>query len=389
MIKYRLSSRTKQLEPSATAEISNLVSNKQRKGIDIIQLAEGEPDFDTPSNIKRAAYEALEEGKTKYQPTKGDYELRKAIQDKLKETNSINTDPGHIMVTPGAKFGIYLAFQALLDKGDSIMLLEPSWVTFAPAATLAGASVIKIRLDRNNGFRPDLEKIEEKMDNSVKLIVLNSPCNPTGTVYEMSTIKRIAQLVENNNAFVLSDELYEDLIFEGSHYSPGSEFDNVITISGFSKSFAMTGWRLGYTVAPKKIIDGMEKIYQHSTTCVNSFSQAGALEALVSDESQEVLREMFNKYKSRRSLIMSLIDDSTLFTCDKPQGTFYCFPEYDADISSLDLAKELLEQVNVATVPGAAFGKGGEGHLRLCYATSEEDISEAFERIEDFSPKLG
>ncbi|MBS3787348.1 pyridoxal phosphate-dependent aminotransferase [Candidatus Bipolaricaulota bacterium] len=387
-MKYTLSDRTRQLEPSATGEVSNLVQSKKREGIDIIQLAEGEPDFDTPKNIKEAAIEALKTGKTGYQPTKGDYELREAIQNKLRRQNSIDTDISQIMVTPGAKFGIYLAFQALLQPGDSIMILEPSWVTFVPSASLTGANVIRVNLDDKRGFQPNIDLIEDEMDDSVKLIVLNSPCNPTGSVYDKEAIKEIARMARENGSFILSDELYEDLVFEGSHYSPGSEFENIITVNGFSKSFAMTGWRLGYVVAPEKIIDGMEKLYQHSATCVNSFSQWGACEALVSEKSQKALREMVKEYENRRSLIMSLINKSSLFSCERPQGAFYCFPKYDAEISSVELSKKLLEKKNVATVPGKAFGENGEGYLRLCYAASEEDIKKAFKRIEDFTREL-
>jgi len=387
-MKCTLSDRTRQLKPSATSEVSNLVESKKRSGVEVIQLAEGEPDFDTPKNIKEAAIEALKTGKTDYQPTKGNYELREAIQNKLQRQNSINTNISQIMVTPGAKFGIYLAFQALLEPGDSIMILEPSWVTFVPSASLTGANVIRVALDSEKGFQPDVDLIEDKMDDSVKMIVLNSPCNPTGSVYEEDTIKEIARLAKNNGTFILSDELYEDLVFEGSHYSPGSEFENIITVNGFSKSFAMTGWRLGYVVAPEKIIDGMEKLYQHSATCVNSFSQGGAYEALVSEKSQKALREMVQTYEDRLLLMMSLINKSLLFSCERPQGAFYCFPKYNAEISSVELSKKLLEKKNVATVPGKAFGKNGEGYLRLCYAASEEDISEAFNHIEDFAREL-
>ncbi|RKX41999.1 MAG: pyridoxal phosphate-dependent aminotransferase [Thermotogae bacterium] len=386
---FGLSRRTAQLRPSATAEISNVVKRMKRQGIsDVVSLDVGEPCFDTPPNIKWAAWEALQAGKTAYEPTAGDYELRDEICQKLKRDNAITVDVDDIIVTPGAKFAIYLAFQAVLEKGDRVMLLDPAWVSYEPIAKIAGADAVRVPTFEADGFQPDLAAVEEAMDDSVKIVVVNSPCNPTGAVYDEVTIRTIVELAKGHETLVLSDEIYEYLIYEGRHYSPASEFDNVITVNGFSKTYAMTGWRLGYVTAPKEILKGMLKIYQHSVTCVTAFAQAGAIEALRSEESQQAVKRMVEGYKERRAVMLELIQQSEFFDLSvEPQGAFYCFPSYRLKKPSVEFAKELLEEVHVATVPGAAFGECGEGHLRLSYATSVENIVEAFERIESYLRK--
>lgn len=374
------------LDPSATEELDNKVKKMEQNGVDdIISLGVGEPYFDTPENIKKAAWNSLKEGKTNYEPTAGDHELRKEIAKKFKRDNDIDADVEDIIVTPGAKFSIYLAFETVLEEGDQVMLLEPAWVTYEPVAHLNGAEVIRVPTDKEEGFQPDIEAVKEAMTEKVKIIVINSPCNPTGAVYEASRIREITELAEENNAWVLSDEPYEFQVYEGEHFSPGSEYDNVITVNAFSKSHAMTGWRLGYCTAPKEILGGMIKIYQHSATCVNSFSQSGAIEALRSEESKKAIEEMTQGYRVRREKMIELIEKSDFLELhSEPEGAFYCFPSYKLDKPSMDFSKELLEEAHVATVPGAAFGESGEGHLRLSYSTSLENIEEAFERIEDY-----
>jgi len=386
MMRNVLSEKIAQLEPSATEEVDNTVKKMQRNGVkDIVSLGVGEPCFDTPINIKNAAWEALKAGKTKYEPTAGDYELREEICKKLKRDNNIDVGVDDVIVTAGGKFAIYLAFQAVLEKGDQVMILDPAWVTYEPAVRIAGAGVVRVASSETDGFQPNLKAIRKAMNNSVKIMVINSPCNPTGAVFEESTIRKITNMAREQGALLLSDEIYEYLIYEGEHYSPGSEFDNVITINGFSKSHAMTGWRLGYVTAPREILEGMIKIYQHSVSCVTAFAQAGAVEALRTEESRQAMKRMVEGYKERRAIMMKLIQQSQFFDCSTaPQGAFYCFPSYRLQKPSVEFAKELLEKSHVATVPGAAFGECGEGHLRLSYATSTDLISEAFKRMETF-----
>lgn len=386
---FKVSKKIKNLKVSASVEVNNLVNEMRHEGIkDIISLGAGEPDFDTPENIKRVAWEALQKGKTKYESTKGSYELREEISKKLENENEISVGVEDIIVTPGAKFAIYLTFQAVLEKGDRVLLLEPAWVSYEPAAKLAGAKIARVNLAESSGFQPDLGAIKAAMEKSVKIIVLNTPCNPSGVVYSKSIIRNIAELAAEYEALLLSDEIYEHLIFDGKHYSPGSEFENVVTVNGFSKSFAMTGWRLGYVIAPKEILEGMIKIYQHSATCVNAFAQAGAIEALRSEESRQAREQMIEEYKKRWALTKDFIYESKFLDCVASQGTFYCFPSYSFDKESVNLAKELLRKNHVATVPGSAFGECEEGHLRLSFATSRENLCEAFDRMESFFKDL-
>ncbi len=386
---YKIAQKVAQLELSATDEVDNIVKRMQRGGItDIISLGGGEPCFDTPQNIQDAAERALRAGKTKYEPTTGEYELREAISHKLKRENGIDVTAKEIIVTPGGKFAIYLAFQAALEPGDRVMILEPAWVSYKSMAQLASAEVVSVECAASTGFQPDLDAIRDAMDDSIKLLVINSPNNPTGAVYDPATLRGIAEIAQRHGALVLSDEVYEYLLYEGEHYSPASEFDNVLTTNSFSKSYAMTGWRLGYVTGPSDILDGMVKIYQHSATCVNAFAQAGALKALTSEESRHASQQMMVGYRERRDLVVELVDQSPVFDSVAPQGAFYCFPSYILDDSSLTLAKNLLEEAHVATVPGAAFGECGEGFLRLCYSTSKENLVEAFERMNDFAQKI-
>jgi len=381
-----LSKKIEKLEPSATEEVDNLVKRMKQSGVtDIVSLGVGEPCFDTPENIKNAACEALKAGKTKYEPTAGDYELREAICEKFKRDNGIDVGVDDVVVTAGGKFGIFLAFQAVLSEKDRVMILDPAWVTYEPAARIAGASVIRIPCKEVNGFQPDIGRIRQAMDDSVRIIVINSPCNPTGAVYEPSTIREIVKVARDYDALVLADEVYEYLRYAGEHYSPASEYDNVITVNAFSKSYAMTGWRLGYVTGPKDVVQGMIKVYQHSTSCVTAFAQSGGIEALRSEESRKASQQMVKGYAERRALMLKHIRESDFFNCSiEPAGAFYCFPSYNLNKPSAKLAQELLEKVHIATVPGSAFGECGEKHLRLSYATELHLISEAFSRIETF-----
>lgn len=388
-MRHILSTRIADMASSATEETDNEVKRLLRDGAkDVISLGVGEPCFDTPANIKRAACDAMMAGKTKYEPTAGDYALREAICAKLRRDNAIGVSIDEVMVTPGAKYSIYLAFQAVIEKGDRVVILDPAWVSYEPAAQMAGADVVHISSSGAEGFQPDLDKVRAAFREPVKLVVVNSPCNPTGTVFEPEVICEITKMARDVGAYVLSDEIYETLNYGAPKYSPASEFDNVITVNGFSKSYAMTGWRLGYVAAPREILSGMLKITQHSTSCVTAFAQSGAIEALTSEASQAAATEMVRGYAKRRSLMTDLIRASEYFECKhEPRGAFYCFPSYSVNEPSLRVAHSILSETHVATVPGVAFGACGEGHLRLSYATTEEGIREAFERMEDFFRK--
>jgi len=385
---YKVARKVAQLELSATDEVDNIVKRMRRAGIDdIISLGGGEPCFDTPDNIQAAAQRAMQGGKTKYETTTGDYGLREAIAKKLGRENGIWARPEDVIVTPGGKFAIYLAFQSVLEPGDRVMVLEPAWVSYKSMAQLAGAEIVAVECPASAGFQPDLDVVEAAMDSCVKFIVVNSPNNPTGAVYDAETLRGLGRIAQRYGALLLCDEVYEVLLYDGRLYSPASEFENVVTVNSFSKSYAMTGWRLGYATGPQEILEGMVKIYQHSATCVTAFAQAGALEALSSEDSRRASQQMMTGYKERRDLTMELQERSTFFDCVAPQGAFYTFPSYGLSMPSLELATKLLEEAHVATVPGAAFGACGEGFLRLCYSTSKEELVEAFDRMETFFRK--
>ncbi len=382
---YKIATKVANLELSATDEVDNIVKRMRRAGVDdIISLGGGEPCFDTPQNIQEAAGRAMHDGMTKYEPTTGAYEFREALAAKFAKENGIHVGPEEIIVTPGGKFAIYLAFQTVLEPGDRVMVLEPAWVSYKSMAQLAGAGVVSVDCQASNGYQPDLEAMEAAMDGSIKYIVVSSPNNPTGAVYDPASLRGMAELAKRYGALVLCDEVYEYLLYEGEHYSPASEYDNVVTVNSFSKSYAMTGWRLGYVTGPREVLDGMIKIYQHSATCVTAFTQAGGIEALTSSESRAASQQMMAGYRERRDLTMELIEASEYFDCAPPQGAFYAFPTYSLEMPSLEFATRLLEEAHVATVPGSAFGTCGEGALRLCYSTSLENIREAFQRMETF-----
>jgi aspartate aminotransferase len=385
---HRIALKVANLELSATDEVDNIVKRMRQSGIDdIISLGGGEPCFDTPQNVKEAACRALAAGKTKYEPTTGDRELRAEIGKKLRRENGIDVGAEEIIVTPGGKFAVYLAFQAVLEPGDRVMLLEPAWVSYKSMAQLAGAGVVTVECRAADGFVADLDAVRESMDRSVRFIVVSSPCNPTGAVYDRSTLRGIAEIAQEYGALVLSDEVYEYLLYEGEQYSPASEYENVVTVNGFSKSYAMTGWRLGYVTAPKAVLEGMIKIYQHSATCATAFAQAGGIEALTSEESQRASRQMMAGYRERRDLMLELLNKSEFFDCVTPHGAFYGFPSYRLEMPSLQFATKLLEEAHVATVPGSAFGACGEGYLRLCYSTSKPNLVEALDRMENLARK--
>jgi aspartate aminotransferase len=386
---YKVAQKVSQLELSATDEVDNIVKRMRRAGVDdIISLGGGEPCFDTPPNIQEAAERAMRAGKTKYEPTTGDFDLREAIAGKLERENGIAVEPGDIIVTPGGKFAIYLAFQAGLEPGDRVLVLEPAWVSYKSMAQLAGAEVVTVECQAGDGFQPNLDAIRAVMDDSVRFVVVNSPNNPTGAVYDAQTLRSLAQIAQRHGALLLCDEVYEYLLYQGEHYSPASEAENVVTVNSFSKSYAMTGWRLGYVTGPQEILEGMVKIYQHSATCVTAFAQAGAVEALTSEESRRASQEMMAGYRDRCELTMKLIGRSAYLDCAAPRGAFYTFPSYTLDMPALEFATKLLEEAHVATVPGAAFGACGEGFLRLCYSTSKENLVEAFDRMETFIRNL-
>ncbi|MDI6889033.1 MAG: pyridoxal phosphate-dependent aminotransferase [Methanocellales archaeon] len=374
-----LSERVNRIEESATLRISDLANKLKRAGKDIISFSVGEPDFTTPQHIIDAAKKALDEGRTHYTPSTGIPELREAIANKFKE-NDISASPNEIIVTPGAKQAIFEATLATLNEGDEAILFDPAWVSYESCVKLAGAKPIWVKTDEKRGFIP--EDFLESVTKKTKLIIVNTPGNPTGAVFDENTLKLIADIARDHDLFVLSDEVYEKIIYEGKHLSIAS-FDGMpertITVNGFSKAYAMTGWRLGYATAPPEILDAMLKIQQHSASCATSFAQYGAVAALTG--AQECIAEMVSEFRARRNLLVDGLKSIGL-ECTRPKGAFYVFVNVGQYGSGMDVAERLLNEAYVAVTPGGAFGPSGTNYVRISYATSQARISEGLERIE-------
>jgi len=372
--------RLQNITESATLRISNLANELKSQGKDIISFSLGEPDFATPSHIIDAAKASLERGETHYTPSPGIPELRKAITEKLKKDNKIETKPGNIIVTPGAKQAIFEVILSVLREGDEAILFDPAWVSYDPCIQLAGARTIWAPTSRNNGFSP--ENISEYITKKTKLIVINSPCNPTGSVYSKETLKEIADISIDKNIFVLSDEIYEKIIYDREHISIASldgMQDLTITVNGFSKAYAMTGWRLGYVNAPKEVYEPMLKLHSHSVSQATSFVQYAGIAALRGD--QAPVASMVREFRARRDLLIRGLNKIGI-KCARPDGAFYAFADVSEYGTGEKVAELLLNKAFVATTPGSAFGEAGNDFIRISYATSQERIKEALRRIE-------
>jgi len=369
---------------SETMKISKLASTMEDEGKDIISLAVGEPDFDTPDFIVEAAYEAMKEGFTHYTQSQGIPELREAIAEKSRKENDLDFSAENILVTP-TKQSIFMSVLAHLDDGSEVILSDPAWVSYAPIVKFADGIVRRAPVDEHD-FSLDPEVLKEKISSRTKMIILNSPNNPTGKTLDKQDMKAIRDIAIDNDLLVITDEVYEKLIFEGEHISLGSldgMRERTITVNGFSKAYAMTGWRLGWAACDEDLLENIAKIQTHSITCATSFAQKAGLEALTNKKkADEALEYMMSRYEERRDLIVNRLNEIEGFTCSKPNSTFYTFPEFDFDMDSMDLSMHLLEEAQVATTPGSAFGDKGEGHLRLSFANSLENIEEAMDRIE-------
>jgi len=363
------------------------------KGLhDVIFLNVGEPDFSTPEHIREAARKAMEEGFTHYTPIQGIPELREAIAEKLRSESGIDVDPNsEVLVTAGAQSAFFAVCQALIDEGDEVIVQDPFYPAYEVALRLVGARIVRVPLEEHRNFVVNPEDIEEKITKKTKVIVLISPNNPTGSVLDEGTLKRISEVARDNDLIVISDEIYEKITYDGvvnrSIISfPGMEGRTVI-INSFSKTYAMTGWRVGFVVAPEEIMKSIVKVHHTMNICACSVSQKAALAALTGP--QDCVVEMVREYDKRRREIVKLLNEIPGFACQMPKGAFYVFPNIKFfNKPSMEFAKFLITDVGVVTVPGSAFGENGEGHLRLSYATSLENIREALIRMKNSVEKL-
>lgn len=375
------SKRLQEIPPSGTVAISNLVSKMKAEGADIVSFSMGEPDFSTPSNIADACVESLRSGFTHYTPSTGIPELRKAVADYSRSKNGIPCDASNVLITP-TKQALFMIALAYLDPGDEVLLPDPSWVSYEAHIRMTGAVPKYVTTSFDDGFVIDPEKVEAATTSKTKMVVINSPSNPTGCVQPESTIKGIADICVDRDIYALSDEIYENVIYGGRHVSiasmPGM-FDRTITVSGLSKTYAMTGWRLGWAIAPAQDIAAINKLQSHSITCCTSFTQPAAVEAITGP--QEEKDRMVETFRKRRDLALDLISEIPQLECNVPEGAFYLFPRCSIDMPSNELAERLLKEAKVAVTPGRAFGPAGEGFFRISYATGEDQIREGLSRI--------
>src|SRR5512136_1546477 len=377
-----ISERVKRVQESGTMRMKELAGQKKAEGKKIISFTVGEPDFDTPKHIVEAAKKALDEGKTRYLDAPGLPALREEIAKRAKADNGIQCEASNVLITP-TKQAIFETILATINEGDEVIMPNPSWVTYEPCVQLAGGRAVPVTTSDEHEFRLLPDDVAELITPKTKMILFNSPSNPCGAVETHEDIRGLADLAKDHNLLVLSDEVYEKIIFDGlKHYSIGAEpgmLDRTITISGFSKTYAMTGWRMGWLIAPKPIFKGVNKIQQHSITHAVSFAQYGALAALTG--TQEPVKMMVKEFEERRNLIMKLMKEIPSLHCDTPKGAFYVFPRYDGKMNSEQMALFLMDKAEVALTGGSSFGKAGEQHLRISYATNKKNIQDGMERI--------
>lgn len=385
-----ISTRAAQLTPSLTLSIDSKAKAMKLEGIDICGFGAGEPDFDTPEHIKAAAIAALEGGFTKYTPSSGLPELRQAIAEKFANDNHIEYRPSQVIVSNGAKHSCYNAILATCERDDEVIIPSPYWVSYPDMVRLAGAEPVIVQTSERNGWKMTAEEFENAMTPRTKMVIMNSPCNPSGAVYTREELEAIVQVAAEEDIYVLSDEIYEKLVYDGvEHVSIASlskqAYDLTITVCGFSKSYAMTGWRLGYMGAPEEIAKAVDSIQSHSTSNPCSFAQKGAIAALRGD--QQPLSDMHDEFDMRRNYMYDRITKIPNITAVKPQGAFYVLVNISQlGLTSQNFADRLLSKANVAVVPGAAFGD--DRTIRLSYATSIDVIKKGLDRFQDFCRTL-
>ncbi len=389
-----LSNRVRSIKPSPTLSMDTKAKEMKAAGVDVISFGVGEPDFDTPDNIKEAAYKAIHDGFTKYTPVPGIPALREAIADKLKNDNSVEYKPEEIIVSCGAKHSLYVIAQALYDKGDEVIIPSPYWVSYPDQVLLNDAKPVIVPTREEDSFMIKPDELEKHITQQTKALILNYPSNPTGLTYDRSTLEAIAELAVKHDFFIVSDEIYEKLLYDGAEHicfaSLGKEVkEKTLVVNGISKSHAMTGWRIGYTAGRVDIIKAMSKVQGQSTSNPASISQAAAVEALRGP--QDFLGTMLVQFDKRRKYLVNELNTIEGVSCKVPNGAFYAFPNVNGLLgksykgkkvdTSSDLATYLLEDAHIALVPGGAFG--AEGFLRMSYANSMENIQEGIKRFRE------
>lgn len=387
----RLAKRVCGIAESVTLEITSKAKKMAREGIDVVSLAAGEPDFDTPDHIKEAAIKAINEGFTKYTPSSGMPELKEAISKKFKKDNGLDYSPAQIVVSNGAKHSLYNIFQAICEPGDEVLIPAPYWLSYPAMVLMAEAKPVFIGTDPLNNFKARESDIIPKITSRTKCIILNSPSNPTGCVYGHAELEMIAKLAVKHKFFVVSDEIYEKLIYDNKRHisiaSLGKDiYDWTITVNGVSKSYSMTGWRIGYAAGAQDVMKAIGNLQSHATSNPASISQKATLAALT--QNQDFVDGMRREYEKRRDYMVSRVSKMKNISCIKPEGAFYLL----CDISktkkdSVKIANALLEEANVAVIPGEPFG--AKNFIRLSFATASETIKKGMDRMEEYFSKHG
>jgi len=382
-----ISDRARSINPSLTLSITATAKQLKREGRDVVSFGAGEPDFPTPQNIKMAAIKAINDNFTYYTPTSGIEELRKALSDKLRNYNNLAYDPRQIVVSCGGKHSLYNIMQTLLNPGEEALLYVPYWVSYVEQIKLAGgeAKLIPTGKDRVN-----IELMKKHVTKKTKLLIINSPSNPSGTVLSQSELKAVADFALENNLWIVTDEVYEAFVYDGLKHtsiaSLGEEIKNRTVISNsFSKTYSMTGWRIGYTAGPSEVIDAIGRLQDHMTSNPTSIAQMAALEALRGP--QDSIKTMITAFDERRRLMVRRLNEMSGIECEVPQGAFYTFPSIKSTgLTSMEFAKRLLDEEHVAVIPGIGFGS--DGNVRLTYATSTQEIDKGMARMEKFCSRL-
>ena len=394
-----LSSKAKQINPSITLEITAKAKALKEDGINVVSFGAGEPDFNTPDNIIKAAVKAMNEGKTKYTPASGILELRKAICKKFKDDNNLEYKPSQIVVSTGAKQSLANAFMAILNKGDEVIIPVPYWVSYPELVKLADGVPVLVNTKKENDYKYSMEELREVVNSKTKAILINSPNNPTGSIYSKEDLLEIASFAKENDLIIISDEIYEKLIYDNEkHVSIAAlskdAYERTIVINGLSKSYAMTGWRVGYSACSEEISKLMGSIQSHVTSNINSISQYAAIEAL--EGPQDSIKSMIVEFEKRRNYMIDRIEKINGLSFIKAKGAFYIMVDvsnfYGKSIdghiikNSLDFSKSILKEKSLAVIPGTAFGL--DNYIRLSYATSMEIIEEGLNRLESYLKNL-
>jgi aspartate aminotransferase len=378
-------SRVRDLAPSPTLAVSDRARQLKAQGIDVIDLGGGDPDFITPEHIRAAAIEAMNAGETHYVASAGIPALRKAIADKLRADNGIEVDPnGGVIVTPGGKQALFEAALAFVETGVDVMIPEPAWVSYGPMVELAGGTVVPVPLDPDDSWRLTSEALTEAWTPATRILLTNSPNNPTGRVFDDAELAAIAAFAQERDLLVFSDEMYEKILYDGQKHTsiatlPGMA-ERTLVFNGLSKAYAMTGWRLGYVAGPGSFLQQIEKVHSHSVTCATSFVQRAGVVAL--NGPQEFISQMVSAWDRRRRNLAERLSAINGISCPLVEGAFYAFADIrGTGMSSTQAAELFLQEAHVAMTPGVAFGTAGEGHVRLSFATSDELLAAAADRI--------